>query len=191
MHFNSYIKLQVSQSYLERIVLLFSLFVFVSSTHAQETPESKGKFDGLVSTGFSYGIQSLSVPPIMQKISLGLGYSTKKVSYYLLPGITVGIAPMSSTHIEIGLKYLILTFDYTVNWTSISGVSQTFVNQNLNLGLQIKLNPKKEDNLSLWLKGGKSFFERGYDEQYKPTWNGYNIELKLIWNLGDIKTAFY
>ncbi len=133
--------------------------------------------------GMAYGIQGVAIPPYTFKVSAGIEYTIGKGSIYALPGISAGIAPVIFFHFETGIRYRFMTIDYSTNSykTKEGEVVRRFSNGNINLGLRIKLNKKKQDNLFLWIKAGKSISEKGYDEEFLPIWNGYNAEVRIVY----------
>lgn len=77
-------------------------------------------------------------------------------------------------HIETGIKYDFITFDYSINW--LGQDKKWYKNQNFNVGLQFKL--IKEINF--WLKYGRSFQKSEYNISKTNQWGGNNIEAKII-----------
>lgn len=160
-----------------------SVLTFALAANALGNPLKIERKDWFMmgSVGFSYGIQSISIPPLQNKFSMGVNLKlNKKWNAYFLPGFTGGIAPSGAGHIETGLQYRFITLDYSYNVNGASHLSENLKDQSINAGLIIKLNPKKANNLSLWFKYGRSFWERGFDQE-PPTWNGNNLEVKLVY----------
>lgn len=135
----------------------------------------------ILATGFSAGIQGISIPPLQTKFSVGFIKKTKNFEYYVLPGLTVGIAPTGLGHIELGVLYESITLDYSANWQQISGENKYYHNQNINFGYQVKLNRKKQNNLRLWLNVGKAIYSSGYNTEFPVYWNGISSQLRLLW----------
>jgi len=132
--------------------------------------------------GASYGNQSRAIPPLQNKISVGLAASNDFFSFYFLPGITAGIAPVGSTHIESGMRLFFLTFDYSINWTTSGDGLQDQVDESVNVGVRFDFYRWKgsSETASIWLKAGKSISQTGYDAEYPIWWDGKNIELKVV-----------
>ncbi|WP_109436310.1 MULTISPECIES: hypothetical protein [Aquimarina] len=147
-----------------------------------QTPK---KFNINLAYGIAYGIQGISIPPFTYKLSAGVEYTMGKTSVYALPGLTVGIAPVVFFHFETGINYRFMTIDYSTNSykTQDDEIVRKFSNENINLGIRIKLNKKKKGNVFLWIKVGKSISEKGYNEEFPPIWNGYNAELRIVYKV--------
>ncbi len=144
---------------------------------------STHKLDVIGAFGFSYGVQSLSIPPFQNKVSVGLNYTRNKTSFYVLPGITAGISPVGTVNFESGFRYNFLTLDYSYSSSKNDTKPAPYITRNLNLGLQFKLNPYRGDNLWIWAKGGKDLYNSGYSEEDPMPLKGYNFELKVIYEL--------
>lgn len=135
--------------------------------------------------GVAYGIQGIATPPYTFKLSAGIEYTIGKGSIYALPGISAGIAPVIFFHFETGMGYRFMTIDYSTNFykTKEDEVTRRFSNGNINLGIRFKLNKKRQRNLFLWIKAGKSISEKGYDDEFPPIWNGYNVEARIVYKV--------
>lgn len=164
------------------LLLTLSSHLFLRGQDTKTSNEHK--IGMIVSSGFSFGIQSVSIPPLQTKCSVGFNYTVNHNSFYLLPGLTLGIAPSISLHIESGFKFHFLTLDYSYNKSSFrdeNGDGINLRNHCLNLGLQFKIYTKEKTNVWIWIKGGKTFEEAGYSDEFPAIWNGHNLELKFIY----------
>ncbi|WP_299182074.1 hypothetical protein [uncultured Aquimarina sp.] len=135
--------------------------------------------------GVALGIQGIAIPPYTHKLSAGIEYTIGRGSIYALPGISAGIAPVIFFHFETGIGYRFMTIDYSTNYYEIeeNEVVRSFSNGNINLGIRFKLNKKRQRNLFLWIKAGKSISEKGYDDEFPPIWNGYNVEVRIVYKV--------
>ncbi|WP_438426088.1 hypothetical protein [Aquimarina macrocephali] len=143
------------------------------------------KFNINLAYGIAYGIQGVSIPPFTYKLSAGVEYAIGKTSVYALPGLTGGIAPVVFFHFEAGINYRFMTIDYSTNSykTQDDEVVRKFSNENINLGIRIKLNKKKKGDVLLWIKVGKSISEKGYNDEFPLIWDGYNAELRIVYKV--------
>lgn len=166
--------------------ILFIYFVSLPLLFGQQNynpDQTPKKININLALGIAYGIQGIAIPPFTYKLSVGVEYTIGKTSVYALPGVSLGIAPVVFFHFETGIQYQFMTIDYSTNFysTKEEEVVRRFSNGNINLGIRIKLKKKKEDDVFLWIKAGKSISEKGYDEEFPPIWNGYNAELRLVY----------
>ena len=111
---------------------------------------------------------------------LGLQARKSKTSIYSQIGFSGLFGPLYSLHLETGVKSHFLSVDHSVNWHKVLRDPVIKYNHNINLGIHIPLNAKKDNNLTLSIRGGKSIITYGHTSDYPIIWNGYNMEVRII-----------
>lgn len=103
-----------------------------------------------------------------------------KNTIYSQIGFSGFLGPLYSLHLETGYKRNFLSIDHSINWHKVLRDPVIKYNHNFNLGIHIPLNAKKDNNLTLSIRGGKSIFTYGHTSEYPMIWDGYNMEVRII-----------
>lgn len=149
--------------------------------NAQEFTSQPIGFSVVGGFSASYGPQSIAIPPFMLKANIGINMNVQNFMLYALPGITIGIAPTGYYHVEAGVGWHFITADYSWNWQGLNG--NTYRNQNINVGVKFRISSKHKNDIWLWLKYGRCIESDGYNEEHTLTWDGHNLELRLLINI--------
>jgi hypothetical protein len=161
------------------LLIIPILLAMCSSLHSQSEDRNwKIGLNGILSTG--YGNQGLTIPLWETKTFLGMQLRKNKNTIYSQIGFSGFLGPLYSLHLETGYKRNFLSIDHSINWHKVLRDPVIKYNHNFNLGIHIPLNAKKDNNLTLSIRGGKSIFTYGHTSEYPMIWDGYNMEVRII-----------